>query len=432
MSASSARAQVVLPPDVPEAPPWNALKPFDPRPFAQQWDEDEKETPAPEDTPVKTRQHPGYEPVGVRAGAWMFYPSLTAGTIYDSNVFASNTVRRSDIAANVHPSLRAEALWERHAATVQADVSSHFYRGNPGLDYTDATLKGRGRVDLTDDSALLLSFRGGHLNEEVGSLSSPSGAAQPTPYDFWSGDVTYRKQYNRLIGSVGIRVDSYDFGSTRALDGTVISQDGRDGSVYTAHGRIGYVLSPQLGVFAAAEGNARDLRGTPAQPLTSSGYRVLTGVDMQLSRLVRGEIGIGYARQSFDAATIGTVEGPAYRARLVWSPTRRIDIRFNAEQIVTEASDTSATGVRADALQVALDYELRRNVVLSLGYTYEIDKFLGQARRDVVSASQAELKYRLNRHTSVGLRHRFIARDSSLPSFTYDKHELGLNVTAQY
>jgi hypothetical protein len=44
-----------------------------------------------EDMPVKQRQQPGYEPVGIRAGSWMFNPSLITGGFYDSNVFASNT-----------------------------------------------------------------------------------------------------------------------------------------------------------------------------------------------------------------------------------------------------------------------------------------------------------------------------------------------------
>src|SRR6185312_16836833 len=125
VGAGSAHAQVILPPTVPEPPPWNALKLFDPRPFAEQWNVNEDEAIAPEDTPVKTRLQPGYEPVGVRSGPWMFYPSVTAGAVYDSNVFASNTLKRSDIAAVIHPSLRVESLWERHAAMLQADVSSY-------------------------------------------------------------------------------------------------------------------------------------------------------------------------------------------------------------------------------------------------------------------------------------------------------------------
>ena len=62
------------------------LKRIDSRPIP-----DSREEIPPEDMPVKTRQQPGYEPVGIRAGSWMFNPSLIAGSFYDSNVFSSNT-----------------------------------------------------------------------------------------------------------------------------------------------------------------------------------------------------------------------------------------------------------------------------------------------------------------------------------------------------
>jgi hypothetical protein len=430
--AASASAQVVPPPTAPAGPPWNSLEVFEPVPFAKSWERATLEGINPEDTPVITRQHPGYEPQGIRAGAWMFHPGVTLGSFYDSNVFASNTTKRSDVALVVHPTLRANTLWERHWIGLQADLQSGFYRENPGLDYTDASLKGRARIDLTHASAILASFRVAQLHEGVGSLSSPAGAVQPTPYKLASGDATYWHQFNRLTVSAGIRTDAYDFGSTRAQDGTIISQSSRDGQIYTGHGRLDYVISPKFGLFTALEGNHREIRGMPAQSLDSNGYRVLGGATIELSRIVTGEVGFGYSRQDFAAQSIGTIEGPSYRVLLTWSPTRSIDVHVRAEQIVTQASDTDATGIRADAVQVGVDYEFRRNVVVSVSGTYEKDKFFGQLRRDNVYSSLAEVKYLLNRYGSVSLRYRYLNRDSNIPSSAYDKHQVGLNVTAQY
>ena len=89
------------------SPPWSSQRVFERSPLPQLDDPETKERPEPEDTPVRTRQHPGYEPVGIRSGPWMINPALTSGLLYDSNVFSSNTNRRSDIAAVVEPSLRA-------------------------------------------------------------------------------------------------------------------------------------------------------------------------------------------------------------------------------------------------------------------------------------------------------------------------------------
>jgi hypothetical protein len=426
-----AESQVVLPPLPAPESPWNAQRVFEPIPFAHQWESMGMDI-APEDMPVKTRIHPGWEPVGFRAGSWMFVPSFTFGSYYTSNAFSSATDRKQDFVMQVHPSLRAYSMWNRHSLAIQADVRSETYRENAGLNQTDASVKARGRIDLRHDMAILTDFRAALLHDAVGSLSSPAGAVEPTPYTFFSGDATYWQQFNRLSASVGARIDSYDYGTTRAANGNIISQDARDGQIYVGHGRAEYVFAPSFGVFAAAEGNRRELRGTATRSLSSEGYRALGGITVGLTRLLTGEIGVGYSDQRFDSSAIARVTGPAYRVLLTWSPTRTVDIKLKAESVVTQAVDTDATGIRADAIQLGVDYEFRRNVIASIAVIYEKDRFVGQFRQDNVHATLSELKYILNRHWSVSLRHQYTSRDSNIPAFVYDKHEIGINVTAQH
>ena len=381
---------------------------------------------------MKTRQQPGYESVGIRAGPWMFSPALTAGGRYNSNVFASNSDKRGDLSAVIAPSLGISSLWDRHSLDVQGDVRSINYRKFSGLNQTDANLRVRGRIDLWQDAAILTNFRVASLHEGVGSLTSPTGAVEPTPYNTATGDVTYWQKINRFAGSFGVRRDVYNYGSTRAQDGSIINQDSRDGHVDVAHGRLDYALSGDVGVFSAFEVNRRNFRGTATQPLSSDGYRSLTGLNIQLGHLVSGEIGAGYASQRFDDPTIGTIAGPSYRAQLNWSVTRLLDLHFKADRAVTQASDTVAGGIRADAFQLGADYELRRNVVLSVAGTYERDKFFGQPRNDKVYSTLTELKFLMNRYSYIAAQHQYVRRDSSAPLGSYDKHEVGLSVTAHY
>lgn len=429
---SSAHAQAIPWTTGEFASPWNAQRVFESSPLPDRTDPDSREEIPPEDMPVKQRQQPGYEPVGIRSGSWMFNPSLTAGTFYDSNVFSSNTTQRSDVAAVFEPTLRAHSLWERHGVDVKLDAQSTVYNQNSSLNQTNASLKGNGWLDITKDTILLTNFQVAHLNEGVGTLGSPSNAISPTPYDLLSGDATLRKEFNRLTASVGLRTESYDFGSTRAQDGSLINQDARDGQIYSLHGRIDYAISSTLGWFAGVEGNQRDIRGTPGHTLDSQGYRALSGVTVALGNLVTGEFGAGYVQQRFDDPSIGTIDGPSYRARLTWRPTRLLDVHFNAEQIVTQTSETSATGVLANAVQVGLDYELRRNVIVSLAGGYENDRFFGQIRKDNVVTSDARIKYLLNRFAAVSAYYRYTTRDSDIPVFSFDKHLVGMNVTAQF
>jgi hypothetical protein len=430
--AAPANAQVIQSTNEEVAPPWNAQRIFDPSAQPDLTDPGNREAVAPEDTPVKTRQQPGYEPVGIRDGSWMFNPSLASGGFYDSNVFSSNIMKRPDVAAVFEPSLRAHTLWEQHGIDLTLDEQSTVYNANPGLNQTNASLKGNAWFDVSQDLKILTNFQIAHLNVGVGTLSSPENAVQPTPYNLMSGDISVRKEFNRLTASVGIRTDSYDYGSTRAQDGAVINEDGLDGQIYALHGRVDYAFSPMLGWFSGVEGNERDLRGTPGHSLDSDGYRVLSGFTVGLTNLISGEFGAGYVQQRFVDPTIGTIEGPSYRAMLTWRPTRLLDVHFKAEQLVTEISDTSSSGVLADAVQLGLDYELRRNVILSLAGGYETDQFFGQLREDHVITTDASIKYVLNRFAAVSIYHRYSARNSDVSAFTFDKNQVGINVTAQF
>jgi len=414
------------------APPWNALQVFESSPLPDFRDPDSKDPVPPEDMPVKKRQQPGYEPVGIRYGSWMFNPALTGGGFFDSNVFSSNTTRNSDFAAVVQPTLRAHTLWERHGIDLKLDAQSMVYSQFSSLNQNNISLKGNGWYDVARDLKVLGSFQIAHLNEGVGTLSSPVNAVAPTPYNLLSGDVAVRKEFNRLAASIGMGVKSYDYQSTRAQDGSIINQDGRDGQIYTVHGRLDYAFSPFLGWFAALEGNERQIRGTPGHTLDSDGYRALSGLTFGRPNLLSGEIGGGYVSQRFDDPTIGTISGPSYHASLLWRPTRLLDIHAKAEQLVTETSDTSSNGVLANAFQVGADYELLRNVVISLAGGYENDKFFGQTRSDKVTSTDARVKYMLNRFASVSIYHRYTDRKSDIPTFSYEKHLVGINVTAQF
>jgi hypothetical protein len=431
-AASPAGAQVIPLFSDPVSAPWNAQRVFERTPLPQLDDPDTVERPEPEDTPVKTRQHPGYEPVGIRSGPWMFNPALTAGLLYDSNAFSSNTLRQSDVASVVEPALRIRSLWERHGLDLKLGLQSQNYKNNPGLDQLNYGARGSGWFDVTRDLTVLTSFQASHLNEGVGSLASPGNAVRPTPYDLFSGDVTVRKQLYRWSIAIGGGVESYDFGSTRAQDGTIIRQDARDGQIYTLHGRADYAISPNLGWFASTEINQRELRGSTTQSLDSRGYRALTGLNIALTNLVTGEFGVGYVRQRFDDSAIGTIDGPAWSALITWRPTRLLDVKFKAEQLVTQTSDTSSTGVLANSFQLGVDYELLRNVVVSVAGGIEKDEFHGQLRRDRVNTVDSRIKYLPNRFGSISVFHRYTDRNSNIPTFRYEKHLVGFNATAQF
>jgi hypothetical protein len=413
-------------------PPWNAQHVFEPTPLPQLADQDSAEVLAPEDTPVKTRVHPDYAARGVRAGDWMFNPTLYAGALYNSNVFASPSNQQSDIVTQVGAGLGAQTLWGRHGINVSFGAISTLYGHHSGLNQTDANFTTTGHFDIDHSTQLLGAINASYLHVGVGTLTSPTGAVEPTPYTHLSGDLALRKEFGRVTTAFGTRVESYSYGSTIAPNGSIINQDSRNGQIYTVYGRTDYAFSEKSAFFTSVEGNWRDLQGTPTQSLESDGYRALAGFNLEFTHLIKGEFAAGYLKQHFFASSIGNIEGPAYRAMLTWSPSRSVDVHFNAEQTVTEVSDTTASGVLANAVQLGVDYEFRPNIVVLTAATFEKDRFQGQTREDNVYALDARIRYALNNVTSISLQYRYTRRDSNAPDASYDQHLVGVNASAHF
>jgi hypothetical protein len=427
-----ARAQLIVEQPRITEPPWNALEPFNPTPLPLLSDPETRDPVAPEDMPVKNRPWPDFAAVGIRNGPWMFYPTASLGTFYDSNVFSAPTNAQSDFATRFSAGLRAHSLWERHALDLSLTTDGAYYRDHSSLNETNVNFNAKGRVDIDHSTQLLGKLQAAYLHDDVGSLTSPTGAIEPTPYGYLSTGLALRKEFGRFTTSVGAQVDSYDYASVRAANGSLINQDARDGQIYTVHERIDYAFSEKFAVFASLENNKRDLRGAPGASLDSSGYRALAGIDVELTHLIKGELAAGYLHQNFDSAAIGDISGPAYRAMLTWSPTRRLDVHFNAEQVVTTTADTSVTGVLANSFQLGADYELSPGFTLSPLFIYEKDDFKGLPRKDDVYAAELRLKKAFNHWASASVYYRYLQRDSNNPLNSYEKHVIGVNASVQF
>jgi hypothetical protein len=63
---------------------------------------------------------------------------------------------------------------------------------------------------------------------------------------------------------------------------------------------------------------------------------------------------------------------------------------------------------------------------------YETDTFLDRNRDDDVYSTSTQLKYLLNRYSTISLQHTYVRRNSSSPTANFDKHQVGLNVTARF
>ena len=52
-----------------------------------------------------------YEPLGIRAGAFLVFPSIDTGLTYDDNVFATKNDTDDDFIFTLRPEITAESQW---------------------------------------------------------------------------------------------------------------------------------------------------------------------------------------------------------------------------------------------------------------------------------------------------------------------------------
>jgi uncharacterized protein (PEP-CTERM system associated) len=107
-------------------------------------------------------------------------------------------------------------------------------------------------------------------------------------------------------------------------------------------------------------------------------------------------------------------------------------VTFFAEREVAEMAAQDQEGRLDFTAGAQLDYEILRNLILSLEGAYKNEDFSGIARTDDVIKLSAKLDYLLSRSINFGLAYNYIDRSSSDPIFDFEKHVVTFNVTAQH
>jgi len=391
--------------------------------------------------PVAERPRPEYDPVGYRLGGLFFYPKLTAGLRYDSNVFASGANPRSDWALLLSPELTIR--YGMLPSAYQQNPSRFSYEINLNADiYQFRNLTSENRVDargrlrthweIAQDLHLDTTFEAARKHVERYESSSPRNASEPVPYTDLRGEATLTK----TIGSFGVAfngaVRNLAYENVTAFDGTLLDQSGRDGTIYSTYIKPFYEFSPGYRAFVRMAANTRNYEAAGIQDRDSQGYDIRAGLDFAVTPLLFGSAEVGYLSQTYENPLIPKVDGLSFKGELTWLATALLTIKVEAERSIAETVTPDFDARLDTAFGVRADYEFLRNVILFGGVRWKNEDFIGTSRNDDVMKASAGVEYLMNRHLSTGVRYDFISRDSTIPVYTFDKHVVMFNVTAQY
>jgi hypothetical protein len=391
--------------------------------------------------PVRERPHPDYDPIGFRSGSIFFYPKLSTGLRYNSNVFASPVNERSDLIFILSPELTITNTAPRFKAVsvpkfayelnVGADI--HKFRRFDTEDRVDARAQLKTKWEITHDFTFEGNFLAARRHDERGDTALPPDASEPIPYTDLRAEGIFTKYFDRLGVEVQGSARRLDYEDILSVGGVPLAQAQRNGTILTTYVKPFYEFSPGYRAFVRLRGNTRNYEAVGTLNRDSNGYDIRGGVEFAVTPLISGSAEVGYLSQSYESPLITPFDGLSFAAKAQWLVTPLVTVSVNTERSVAETI-TPDFEARLDTIYGArVDYELMRNVILFGEVKLKKEEFRGiAARSDDVKQLSAGIEYFMNRHLRSTLQYQFQDRDSNLPIYTFDRHMVTFNVKAQY
>jgi len=380
---------------------------------------------------VRDRARPGYDAVGIRAGAFLILPKVDVSETYNDNIYATETDEKNDFITAVSPQIDINSLWSRHALNLNASLSKYWYKDHVSENRLDWNVGADGRIDVLRDT----SFSGGldyrQAHEDRSSPNSPTAAAEPTEYNLFDASLAFNQRFNRLTAKLSGTYDNYNYKDVPQVGGGTLDQDFRDRDEYVGALRVGYDVSPDTNVYVQGSLNKRSYDETVPLDRSSDGYAAVVGSDFKLSRLAEGGLYVGYQHQDYDDASFSSTGGIAYGAKINWFVTPLTTVRFAASSTINETIEFTASGYTAQQVGIGIDHELLRNLVLSGDIGYENDDFGDNPRRDDIYSVLVGATYLLNQNFAVGVNYGYLDRNSNMSGRDYTQNRVGITVRGQ-
>jgi hypothetical protein len=384
----------------------------------------------PESVPVRQRPRPDYNALGIRLGSFIFHPTFEARTFYDTNALAASGNPKSDSGIIFSSQLAAISDFNNHELVFEAGISRFEHFNLTSESRTEGRATFSGRLDVRRDIAILAAGSFARRHETRGTSNSPVTAAEPVPYDDFDASLSITKKFNRIEVSAGMAVERRNYHDVRLVGGGSLDQDFRDGNLLISGTRIAYTVQPGFRVFGDARYNWRRYDNLSGLNSDSQGYNLLAGFEFTLSSLMRGDIGIGYLEQSYDTAKDAT--GLSYSANLIWTPTPLITANFEGRRTVSETGIGGAIGRIDTTFGVVVDYEFRRNLIISPSIDFLHEDYAGISRSDWVVEPKLRIDRLINRYFSVGAEYAYTHRSSNIGANDFDRHIVSVNAQAKF
>lgn len=385
---------------------------------------------------VAERMLPAFSATGITVGAFDIYPGLPIEGLYDSNVFADNDRKQSSAVIVVRPELTARTSAGPYLFEVygRGNIRHNF---SQSTESTEEVLGGAdGSVAIGALSSVTAGVSYASLIDPRTASDSPRNARKPLEYRDLEGFVgtTIEGAGTRLV--LRADVGQLRFSDAERIGGGPLFTRDRDRTRYAGLARLERAISPSFSLYVAGTVNAFDYRLATASfgNRDSSGFGAFVGSRFEVTRIVRGDIRLGYIRQNFDQRGARPIAGFGALGNLIVSPNRLWTFTLNGESTVQDTGVPGTLGLFHQGGSIRADNELRRYLILSLEAEYFTDTYRGLPRRDKIPAAEVAATYLSQHHWNARLGYRYLARHSNdnIQTADFDDHRVSATLTFQY
>jgi hypothetical protein len=378
-------------------------------------------------------QPPEVGAAGFRVGSFTVYPEVQGGTFYDSNIYATPTARVSDWAATISPRIAVQSNWERNALYAEAGTDLTGYWNHGSENTVDWHTLVEGRIDVSDDTRILL---GGIALKEHEDRSSPDVVEGLTPTPYWelngyAGVVHRFGDFNvRAAGAV----ERLTFGNVEGLHGEINNQD-RNRNRYTFGVLARDDARPGFRPFVEGLGDFRDYDQTTddfGYQRSSNGYRAGVGALFRLAPALSGQAFVGVMGRYYADPTFKPVIAPAADADVRWQAGKNTAFVVFLDRSIEETTLPGSPAYIYTVVGGRLEQALRRDLTGILRLAFAHSAFQQVSRWDNEADMSVGLRYYLTKLVYLGLDYRYTQRVSGDSTVNFSRNEVFFTVGSSF
>jgi len=350
---------------------------------------------------------------GDYAGSFLIKSAVELRGGYDTNP-GRLAVSIGDPLWVIAPEFLAVSDWERHAlvADLRGSFTGYGHSLPPivdgaispaptDIDRPDFLGHIDGRLDVTEDTRVTSQLRLRVATDNPGSPNVEAGLARYPDYATFGSTVGVDQRFNRLDIAGGATFDRTVYQNSLLTDGTISSNADRAFNQYGGVGRVSYELTPAVKPFVEIEGDSRfhdQYIDNSGYARNSSGGYARAGTSFEFSRLLTGEISIGYAARNYVDPRLEPLSGFLSASSLTWTATPLTTAKFYSTTSIDETTVPGVSGVLTHTYTFEVDHDFRRWLSAIGKFTYGTYDYQGDGRFDRSYTLEGDLIYKLTRN----------------------------------